>query len=651
LSAGNLSAALHSFARVIESQHTSRTTRLGALEGTARAHLAAGRLTDCEAALAAIEEDLDVDDKLRSSFPSRWAAVTRARLLLKQGRAKDAIESITRAEADARAHADERLHAVLQLTLGTAYAISGDHRLAVLALVAATRATEFAELKATYYGVSEQLMLDLHVPTSGISTQRALALWNRQGLKTAPSEVLLHEPRVTTQVRPIESSEDIAATILDRVAATMELLEHEDLAANELAEIARACGLEGVQVTTSRNKEGVAIAIGSGKHLVEVLRPQYPRAAVVTGSLKRLARGLTSLNTLRREQGRQAALWPLEPVETEAGALFIAEGMQELIATVRRIAPTTVPVLITGETGTGKEVLARLIHAYSARAKATFLPFNCSATPKEMLDAQLFGYRRGAFTGAVDAFPGVIRSAAKGTLFLDEIGEATLDVQPKLLRFLESGEVHPLGETQPVKVDARIVAATNADLDRMVSDKTFREDLFYRLNIVPLHIPPLRERRVEIPPLANHYLLKSATEFGKHDLRFAEETMEYLVLYKWPGNVRQLANEMRRIAALAENGAVIMPEHLTPVIANSRLTIPAGERVLEDNELVVRIDRPLPAVVHHIGRKLILRAMKLTGGRVEETAALLGISRKGLYLKRRRFGIDEPDEVPALETA
>ena len=175
--------------------------------------------------------------------------------------------------------------------------------------------------------------------------------------------------------------------------------------------------------------------------------------------------------------------------------------MQTLLARARRIAPTTVPVLITGETGTGKEVLARTIHAYSTRAAATFLPFNCSGVPRDMLDSQLFGHRKGSFTGATDHFPGVIRAPAGGTLFLDEIGDTTLEVQPKLLRFLESHEVHPIGEVQPVRADVRVIAATNADIDALVAQGRLREDLFYRLNIVRLHVPPLRERRVKFQPL------------------------------------------------------------------------------------------------------------------------------------------------------
>ena len=313
--------------------------------------------------------------------------------------------------------------------------------------------------------------------------------------------------------------------------------------------------------------------------------------------------------------------------------------MKGLLEIATRIAATNIPVLITGETGTGKEVLARLIHNYSPRSAKTFLPFNCSATPRDMLDSQLFGHRRGSFTGASENFQGVIRAAAGGTLFLDEIGESTLDIQPKLLRFLESGEVHPIGETHPQRVDVRIIAATNADVETLVSQGRFREDLYYRLNIVRLPIPPLRERRVEIPAFANHYLQKYAKEMHKGDLRLAEETMEYLVLYRWPGNVRQLANEMRRLAALARNDAVLMPEHLSPDIAASRRTLPAAERTLDASEIVVRIDQPLNAALQHVEQTMLKAAMAKAKS-VDEAAKLLGLSRKGLYLKRLRFGME-----------
>ena len=234
----------------------------------------------------------------------------------------------------------------------------------------------------------------------------------------------------------------------------------------------------------------------------------------------------------------------------------------------------------------------------------------------------------------------MVRAAAGGTLCLDEIGDLSLDVQPKLLRFLEQSEIQPIGETQPQKVDVRIVATTNRNLDQLVADGAFRSDLFYRLNVVPLHLPPLRERREEVPPLAEHFLERAAREFKKDRLHLAEETMEYLVLYRWPGNVRQLANEMRRLAAMAEPGAVLMPEHLDPAIRAGRRTVAAAAPDLEPTELVVRLDQPHAALMEHAERAQIRYAMQKCGGRVEDAAKLLGLSRKGLYLKRQRLGLE-----------
>jgi transcriptional regulator with GAF, ATPase, and Fis domain len=244
-------------------------------------------------------------------------------------------------------------------------------------------------------------------------------------------------------------------------------------------------------------------------------------------------------------------------------------------------------VLITGESGSGKELVAQAIHNESSRADKAFVAVNCAGLPETLLESELFGHVRGSFTGAYRDKLGKLEMADSGTVFLDEIGEMTLRMQGLLLRFLETGELQKVGADHVTRrVNVRVVAATNRNLRDMIGQGLFREDLFYRLNVVPLHVPPLRERRVEIPALATHYLQKWAHENGKGDLRIAEETMEYLVLYRWPGNVRQLANEMRRMAALAESGAVLMPEHLSPDIAASRRTIPASERALEPTEIV-----------------------------------------------------------------
>jgi transcriptional regulator with PAS, ATPase and Fis domain len=311
--------------------------------------------------------------------------------------------------------------------------------------------------------------------------------------------------------------------------------------------------------------------------------------------------------------------------------------MTELLSIARRIAPADISVLLTGETGTGKEVLARAIHRASPRAARPFVAFNCTAVPREMLESQLFGYRKGAFTGAEAAFDGVIRAAAGGTLFLDEIAEIGLDLQPKLLRFLETHEVHGLGESQPVKVDVRVIAATNADLESLVAEGRFREDLFYRLNVVRLRLPPLRERREEIPPLIDHYLHRFAEEQKKGRLTLDDETLEYLVLYPWPGNVRQLVNEMSRVVAYADPDGTVTPALLSPEIQASRRTVKVQPG--DEPEIRVRLDQPLNDAVEAIERMMVVRALDRARGNYENAARLLGISRKGLFLKRRRWGM------------
>jgi transcriptional regulator with PAS, ATPase and Fis domain len=353
-------------------------------------------------------------------------------------------------------------------------------------------------------------------------------------------------------------------------------------------------------------------------------------------AFRKLGETAVTLDRYRREEKQRAALWPADTLETDGG-LWVSEQMTDLLSIARRIAPADISVLLTGETGTGKEVLARAIHRASPQASNPFLPFNCTAVPRDMLESQLFGYRKGAFTGADAAFDGVIRGAAGGTLFLDEIAEIGPELQPKLLRFLETHEVHGLGEPQPVKVDVRVIAATNADLETLVADGRFREDLFYRLNGVRLRLPPLRERREEIPPLIDHYLRKFAEELKKGRLTLDDEMLEFLLLYSWPGNVRQLVNEIRRMVVFAEPDSTLTPAMLSPEIQASRRTIRVTPG--QEPEIRVRMDQPLHEAVDIIEQAMVRRALERAGGNYENAARLLGISRKGLFLKRRRWGM------------
>ncbi len=346
---------------------------------------------------------------------------------------------------------------------------------------------------------------------------------------------------------------------------------------------------------------------------------------------------VASLERAQAEREERLTLWPLEELPSSDSDAVMTGQMRDLMAFVRKVARANVSVLLTGESGTGKEVLARAIHSYSGRATKPFVPFNCTAVPRELIESQLFGYRRGAFTGADRDNHGLIRAARDGTLFLDEIGELGLDLQPKLLRFLESGEIHPLGEPTPLTVDVRIVAATNANLDELVQAGRFREDLFYRLNVIRLTIPPLRERRDEIPALVHHFVLRAAEEFEKGRVRVAEETMEHLLLYRWPGNVRELQNEIRRMVALAEPDTVLKPSALSLQILKS--TPRASRQSGSGAELAVTLTDKLIPTLSRIEREMIKVALRTSHGRVEAAARALGISRKGLYLKRQRLGL------------
>jgi transcriptional regulator with GAF, ATPase, and Fis domain len=316
--------------------------------------------------------------------------------------------------------------------------------------------------------------------------------------------------------------------------------------------------------------------------------------------------------------------------------------MTRLVEEVHKIRSSDVTVLVTGESGTGKELVARAIHALSARRDKIFVPFNCTAVPKELSEGYLFGYRRGAFTGAVKDSEGVIRSAAGGTLFLDEIGDLPLDVQPKLLRFLQEGEIQPLGEQRPIKVDVRIIAATNTDLEEMVAQGRFREDLYYRLNVIRLRVPPLRERRSEIPTIVNYYVNHYGAKFGRRDVQITPQAVDLLMVADWPGNVRQLCNEIQRVVARAEDSAMITPEQLSPELRQMSAPVtPANVTSIgvgaSAGSLTVPLDNlTLADAIAEVERRMIAEALRKHNGNISRAARELGLTRRGLYLKLDR---------------
>ena len=323
------------------------------------------------------------------------------------------------------------------------------------------------------------------------------------------------------------------------------------------------------------------------------------------------------------------------------GFIHSSPAMTRLVEEVHKIRSSDVTVLVTGESGTGKELVARAIHALSSRRDKIFVPFNCTAVPKELSEGYLFGYRRGAFTGAVKDSDGVIRTAAGGTLFLDEVGDLPIDVQPKLLRFLQEGEIQPLGEQRPVKVDVRIIAATNTDLEEMVVQGKFREDLYYRLNVIRLRVPPLRERRSEIPTIVNYYVNHYSAKFGRRDIEIQPQAIDLLMVADWPGNVRQLCNEMQRVIARAENGAVITPEQLSPELRRMGApAAPAGSVTMMGTGANVAVplgNVTLADALAEVERRMISEALRKHNGNISRAARELGLTRRGLYLKLDRL--------------
>jgi DNA-binding NtrC family response regulator len=326
------------------------------------------------------------------------------------------------------------------------------------------------------------------------------------------------------------------------------------------------------------------------------------------------------------------------------GFVCASRAMTSVLEQIHKIRSSDVTVLITGESGTGKELIARAIHANSSRRQNVFLPFNCSAAPHEMIESQLFGFRKGAFTGAVANSEGIIRGAERGTLCLDEIGDLPLNLQPKLLRFLQEGEIHPIGESQPLKVDVRVVAATNSDLERAVVEGRFREDLFHRLNVIRIQVPPLRQRREEIPALINHYLHQYQQDSAKAEIRLSEETVDLMVVYDWPGNVRQLCNEIRRIVAYSESGVVVTPDGLSSEILRASRDIDPVPSTAQKATASALASAPTTTVlseaVEEVERRMIQEALRRSSGNIARAAKELGLSRKGLYLKMDRLNFN-----------
>ena len=340
------------------------------------------------------------------------------------------------------------------------------------------------------------------------------------------------------------------------------------------------------------------------------------------------ALGRRRLASVRREHPDR----PADGAGGHAGPALVGHSpaIIQVMKTLARVAPSQATVLVVGETGTGKELVARTIHYFSERADRRFVAVNCSALAEGLLESELFGHVRGAFTGATTSRPGLFREADHGTLFLDEIGDISLPLQSRLLRALQEHEIVPVGSEAPVKIDVRVLAATHRDLPELVRQGHFREDLYYRLNVVTLMLPPLRERRQDIPLLMDHFLRELAARHGRGPVAVDPEAQRRLLGYEWPGNIRELQNVLERAMLLAEQD-VIGHEHLpsevhqhaaSPVAAASPPPNPDPLRSLEEVE-----------------REHVMRVLAACGGNREETSRILGISRRTLSRMIQRWNL------------
>jgi len=373
-----------------------------------------------------------------------------------------------------------------------------------------------------------------------------------------------------------------------------------------------------VIITGNDEKENALKAVQCGAY-------DYYRKPIDIGELKVILKRAQHLSTLEGENSRLQNAIKQENFNL-GGIIGQSSRMQEVFSTIRKVATSDVPVLITGESGTGKELVAKAIHGLSIRTDRTFVAINCGAIPENLLESELFGFEKGAFSGAHTRVQGKVEYAHKGTLFLDEIGDIPLNLQVKLLRFLQEKSVQRVGGREDIAVDARIIAATNRDIITETKNGSFREDLFFRIAVIHVNLPPLRERGEDIILLANLFLKRFGDGFKKKSKGFSTASLKLLESYNWPGNVRELENKIQR-AVIMSDGSLIEPDAL----GFSRKS--GGEILTSAAKLTLRDAR------QRAEREIIMNAIENQGGNMAKSAEMLGISRPTLYDLVRKHGI------------
>jgi two-component system, NtrC family, response regulator AtoC len=378
---------------------------------------------------------------------------------------------------------------------------------------------------------------------------------------------------------------------------------------------------------TCSNRGDFATFFKLGHYPFDYLARPFKDAALVA-----VVERAVELGNLRYENRRLRQ--QLDVASTAAGFVGESESSKQLVGLIRRVAPARSTALIEGESGTGKELVARMLHYWSKRPEGPFVAINCKAIANGVMESELFGHEKGAFTGAIAGRAGCFERASGGTLFLDEVGEADADFQSKLLRILEDGEVLRVGASKPRKIDVRVVAATNRVLRQEVSANRFRPDLYYRLNVIPIRMAPLRERRSDILPLARHFLAYHSTETGRI-LRMAPETEEALLAHDWPGNVRELENVIER--AVVISGAEVLTVDALAMEAPAPCESGAGLAVAGAHQ--EDAGGTLQECLDEAARSKIRHALGRVGGNRVEAAAALGVDRTTLYRLMKRLGL------------
>ncbi|HYK88599.1 MAG TPA: sigma-54 dependent transcriptional regulator [Acidobacteriota bacterium] len=446
--------------------------------------------------------------------------------------------------------------------------------------------------------------------------------------RTFMDQYVVHLAQSGEEALQILRSAAIDAIVTDQKMPGMTGIEFLETSQKEYPNLVR------IVLTGFTEVDDLIAAINTGKVHKYITKPWEPddlrmavHEALQKMELQRENERLAAELKIANERLRTENIILRQEVEKEGYSRAIVHGspeMENILRLLRRVTGTETTVLIQGETGTGKELIARFIHRESNRKDQIFIPVNCGAIPRELVESEFFGHAKGAFTGATQEKKGYFEMANGGTIFLDEIGEAPPELQVKLLRVIQEGEIMPVGFHQPKRVDVRIIASTNRDLKAEVEGGRFRQDLFFRINVFSITIPPLRERPRDILPLAEYFLRLSALKLNRKAGQFREDTRKLLLAYSWPGNVRELQNEIERLVLLSEAERDIGPELLS-------------EHITQSTRPIRRLDGNLKLAIQQLEEEMIRETMQRFKQNKSKTARVLGISRQSLLEKLRRM--------------